>query len=207
MIPLARWRWLAVIGALIQATWIVSGCGSTSPVAPSPPTATTAQLSVEYPSLAGYWGGSAGLTVQFLDTLSLYRFFCDAETTVSQIGGSFSGVIGLRGASMSGDKECPSGFSYAAQMAPDGTITSASVHGNPASLGSHECVSVADLTFHDGMATSTGFKIQVTDHARCYSPPLLDTRLPMADTERTFTVSIDHLRIAAISNTPPVSMP
>src|SRR5258705_14015002 len=47
-IRIAR-RSFAVIGVLIQATWIVAGCGSTSPIAPSTPTA------VEYPSIVGTW--------------------------------------------------------------------------------------------------------------------------------------------------------
>jgi hypothetical protein len=94
---------------------------------------------------------------------------------------------------MNGDKECPSGFSFAAYMTPDGTITSATVHGNSASLGSHECVSVSDVSFRNGTASSAGFKLQVTDRARCMWPPLQDPR-PMKDTERTFTVVIDRLR-------------
>jgi len=200
-ISIARWRWLAVTGALIQATWMVVGCGSTSPVAPSP-SANPAQSAVRYPALLGEWGGGGTVSVRFVDSASPTPYGCDAEGHVSeQTGGVFSASIGLNGRSINTDKECGDiSITFTAQMTPDGTIRTFEGNG---SFGSFECLPISTVVFQSGSASDGGFGIQLTDQAQCKWPPLVDPRYPRKDAVRTLSFGM-YLRRNVPSPSAPV---
>jgi hypothetical protein len=187
----ARFRLQLLVAAFLSVAWITPGCGSTAaiPSAPSPVSAPPAQ----YPSLLGDWGGGAGITLAYSAATSPGASHCDASAGVrEQSEGTFAGRLGLNGSSLNTDKQCPSGFGFTASMTPDGIITSFRAD---TQLGSHECVPVSDPEFSSGTASSTGFRVVITDRALCRWPALLDSRLPQTnDTGRTFTITIDRRR-------------
>lgn len=182
-----------VAAPALAAALMIAGCGSTASVAPSAPSAVAAQPAAQYPSLVGQWGGSAVIVVQFTDNWSPSSYSCSPGGSVTeQTGGSFSGSIGLNGQSLNTDKECIGiALSFTAQMSPDGTITNFQSTGR---FGSHECSPVSQVTFHNGTASDTGFKIQLTDRAQCTFPPLTDDRYPTKEAERTFTFTMNFRR-------------
>jgi hypothetical protein len=171
----------------------VAGCGSTavdSLTAPSPVPAQAAQ----YPSVIGEWGGNSGLTLVYRNPDVAGSSHCDVSLSVqAQAEGTFSGSMGLNGSSMSSDKQCPGSFGFTAEMTPDGTITR--FHPDRR-LGSHECTAVSDPAFTSGTASSSGFRIAMTDHALCRWPPEDPRNPPVRQTDRTFTLSIDLRRRA-----------
>jgi hypothetical protein len=123
----------------------------------------------QYPSLIGEWGGSGGLSIQYGDS-NTFSYHCDASASVrAQHEGIFTGYGSLRGSSLNSDKQCPDDFAFTAEMTPDGTITSLRT-GGPFRLT--DCLAVTDVSFSNGTASATGFRIVMTDRALCRWPPL-----------------------------------
>jgi hypothetical protein len=185
------------IVAAISATLIVAGCGSTAPVAsaPSPVPAPASQTAPPpQTSLVGQWGGNVGIGLLYRNPDQRDSSHCDASASVSShTARAMSASVGFSGSSMNSDKECGRGFSFSAEIGPDGTITSALIPS--ASFSSEECDATSDPAFGGGSVSSTGFTIVLTDSSMCRWPPLLDPRNPkVKPTERTFTVVIDRRR-------------
>ena len=119
---------------------------------------------------------------------------CDASASVREhTAGTLSASVGFNGSSMDSDKQCGSGFSFSAEMGPDGTFSN--IRWDYASLGSHECYPASEPVFRSGSASSSGFRVVLLDSTVCRWPPVLDSRYPpVRPTDRTFTVVIDLRR-------------
>jgi hypothetical protein len=190
----AQCRNRVVAGAAISAALVIGGCGSTAPSSPSAPSPVRAPAA-QYPSIVGEWGGGAGLLIQYHGPDASSSSHCDGSLSVrAQTEGTFSGLGGLTGSSLTSDKQCPGSFAFSAEMMPDGTITS---FRPDRPFGTSECMPVSEVSFSSGTAGSAGFRIEVTDHAMCRWPPL-DARNPfIRDTDRTFTMSITQRRASS----------
>jgi hypothetical protein len=177
--------------AAFAAILAMVGCGSTavdSLTAPSPVPAQAAQ----YPSVVGEWGGNSGLTLLYRNPDVAGSSHCDVSMSVrAQAEGTFSGSMGLNGSSMSSDKQCPGSFGFTAEMTPEGVITSFRADRR---LGSHECTAMSDPAFTSGTASSSGFRMAMTDRALCRWPAEDSRNPPVRETDRTFTLSIDLRR-------------
>ena len=197
-----RCRLGLVAGSAVSAALVIAACGSTVPiptqpsaVAPSPVVPSTVlPVPPSFASLVGQWGGSVGISFMYRDPDVPGSSHCDASASVSRhTADSLSASVGFNGSSMDSDKQCGRGFSFVAEMEPDGTFISARL--DYAALGSHECYPASQPVFRSGSASSTGFRVVVLDSTVCRWPPLLDSRYPpVRDTDRTFTIVIDRRR-------------
>jgi hypothetical protein len=187
-IRIAR-RSFAVIGVLIQATWIVAGCGSTSPIAPSTPTA------VEYPSIVGTWLEDTSALMFRARGSTDWRlgYGCDAWLTVEQQnGGMFSGRALIEGISLSSDKNCWINLTFTGQVTRDGTITamSATTGYSDGNFHSHDCQPVSSLAFLSGTVSATAMEIRLTDHAMCRLDGGLESAPYNLDVDRMLIISL-----------------
>ena len=186
-----------VAAAAISGTLMIAGCGSTTPVASAPsPVPPPAPQTTPPPqtSLVGQWGGSVGIGLLYRNPDQQDSSHCDASASVnSHTARTIAASVGFNGSSMNSDKECGRGFSFSAEIGPDGRITSALIPS--ASFSSEECDATSDPAFGGGSVSATGFTIVLTDSSMCRWPPLLDPRNPKVKaTDRTFTVVIDRRR-------------
>jgi hypothetical protein len=182
----AGWIRLFTIATTVAAALLTGACGSTTPSGPSPVPGTPPQ----YPSLLGHWGNTRSvLELHYRDAAAASSEGCEANLDfTSQTGGSFSGLLGVKGTGAA-EKDCTFGSSFTGDMSADGTITGFRVD-RPYVAG--DCTPLSDPTFR-GTVTSSAILITMTDLAMCR-----DGSGRMRDTDRTLTISVAR-RAAAMS--------
>ena len=173
-----RWMRLLTGAAIASAALVTGGCGSTAPSGPSPVPGPP----VQYPSILGGWAEEgSSVVLRYRDTGGTSSWGCDTKlSVVEQTGGTFSGLADVQGGAGESGRHCTYGFSFTAQMAADGTITSF----RPNRSFAGHCTPVSEPTA-SGTANSTAMRIDLTDRATC-----LDYFGQPRDTDRTLTMSV-----------------
>ena len=192
---------LPVLASVVAvfATALLTGCGSTIPTQPSAAVPSAQSAAPTFASLIGNWGGKVGIALLYSNPQDpnfpgLGSSHCDASAYVSEhTATTVIGHVGFNGSSLNSDKECGSGFAFAATMARDGTFTT--LQFTSAGLSSFECYPARPPVFKNGSADGNGFRVMLVDETVCRWPPLTFTNnVPTRDTERTFTVVANFRR-------------
>ena len=155
---------------------MASGCGSTTPAAPS--------AVAQYPQLVGDWIESGSvLDLHYRDTDTTVSIpGCGAAVKVlTQTAGTFSGGVGVQGQGSDSDRQCTYAFDFTAQMTPDGTMTGFSP--SPP-FRTQDCSAGSDANV-SGSVTSTAIRIVMKDRGTCRG-----TTGRAIDTDRTLTISV-----------------
>jgi hypothetical protein len=107
------------IFAVVVATWLAIGCGSTAvenPASPSP----------QFPSLLGEWRSSGNLDLTRADgsSIGVGAYVCPSFWTVhSQDGADFSGLVSITGNGRNSDRMCGYSGRFRGTITADGAVT------------------------------------------------------------------------------------
>ena len=181
-----------LICAVVGATCLAIGCGSTavenpaapSSVTPSPAPSPAPSPSPQFPALLGSWRSSGTLNLTRADggSIGVGDYVCPSFGDVaSQDGGNFSGSVSITGNGRNSDRMCGYGGKFVGTMTADGAVT---IRLDP--LWSNEgCSRIAgDGTFTGRTQTDGSIVIATSAAATCGD--YYDTR---EDGTRTLTFS------------------
>lgn len=120
------------IFAVVAATCVAIGCGSTavenpaapSSVTPSPTPSPSPSPSPQIPSLLGEWRGTGTLELTRADGSRFGLHGCPSFWTVqSQDGGNFSGLVSIGGNGRTSDRLCGYTGRFSGTITADGAMT------------------------------------------------------------------------------------
>jgi hypothetical protein len=123
-----------LIFAVVAATCLAIGCGSTavenpvapSSITPSPTPSPSASPSPQFPSLLGSWRSSGLLELTRADgsSIGVGKYVCVSFWDVhSQDGGDFSGAVSITGNGRNSDRMCGYSGKFRGTMTADGAVT------------------------------------------------------------------------------------
>jgi hypothetical protein len=185
--------------AILSLVALTTACGgavvSSSLTGPTPIAATapapspTAPAGQVYPSLVGRWrSDGTRITYRNRETgVQLGSFNCEGSMNVaSQTASEFAGTISTSGHGWNSDRFC----TYVGELSAEMLSPAGAVRGRlDARIGAHQCTFVSGDGVFAGSATADAIRLETTDVYRC--PVNLDggPGMPIAEFERTVTLS------------------